>query len=125
MQLSFVTIHVEDLDKTIEFYRAVLGFEVERRFKAGPRVELAFVNDGHGGVLEFITGTGRVVETRGLSLGFIVEDLEKTAEHLRARDVVILHGPETTPGGVKLLNARDLNGVELGFVEYSKDIPVK
>ncbi|MBU1413336.1 hypothetical protein KKC22_17635, partial [Myxococcota bacterium] len=57
-------------------------------------------------------------ETRGLSLGFIVEDIEKTAAHLRAQDVVILHGPETTPGGVKLLNARDLNGVELGFVEY-------
>jgi lactoylglutathione lyase len=125
MQLSFVTIHVEDLDKTIEFYRTVLGFELERRFKAGPRVELAFVNDGHGGVLEFITGTGHVVETRGISLGFIVEDIEKTAAHLRVQDVTIVFGPETTPAGVKLLNARDLNGVDLGFVEYGKNITLK
>jgi lactoylglutathione lyase len=120
MQLSFVTIHVAELDKTLEFYRAVLGFALERRFLAGPTVEIAFVSDGHGGTLEFITGTGRTVEARGLSLGFVVEDIEETAAHLRAHGVTIVHGPQTMPGGVKLLAATDLNGVELGFVQYPR-----
>jgi len=120
MQLSFVTIHVTDLDRTLEFYRSVMGFEVERRFKAGPKVEIAFVKDGHGGTLEFITGTGHTVEARGISLGFVVEDIEHTAAHLRSHGVSIVYGPETMPGGVKLLNVKDLDGVELGFVEYPK-----
>lgn len=120
MRLSFVTIHVTALEPTIEFYRSVLGFEVERRFFAGPTVEIAFLREEHGGVLEFITGTGRSVKADGISLGFVVSDLAATAGHLQRHGVTIVHGPETTPGGVKLLHAKDLNGVELGFVEYPK-----
>lgn len=117
MKIGFVTIHVADLEKTVDFYEKVLGFSVSRRFKAGPQVEIVFMDDGHGNQLEFISGTGKTVEAKGLSIGFDVSDIEHTREHLVSHGVKIIYGPVTTPSGVKLMNALDLNGVELGFVQ--------
>ncbi len=120
MNLSFVTIHVQDLPGTVDFYRQVMGFEVERQFTAGPGVEIVFMKDGAGGTLEFIRGAGGPVEAKGISLGFVVPDAAATAAHLGAHGVRIVHGPATTPGGVVLLHALDPNGVELGFVQYPR-----
>lgn len=117
MKIGFVTIHVSDLDKTIEFYENVMGFSIKRRFKAGSQVEIVFMDDGNGSLLEFISGTGKTVETKGLSIGFDVSDIEKTREHLASHGVKIIYGPATMPSGVKLMNALDINGVELGFVQ--------
>lgn len=117
MKIGFVTIHVADLEKTMEFYEKVLGFSLERRFKAGPQVEIVFMDDGNGSLLEFISGTGKTVETKGLSIGFDVSDIEKTREHLVSHGVKIIYGPATMPSGVKLMNALDINGIELGFVQ--------
>jgi lactoylglutathione lyase len=117
MKIGFVTIHVSDLDKTISFYENVMGFSIKRRFKAGPQVEIVFMDDGSGNQLEFITGTGHFVEAKGISIGFNVEDIEKTHDHLKNNGVRIVFGPATMPSGVKLLHAVDLNGVELGFVQ--------
>ncbi len=117
MKIGFVTIHVSNMKRTVEFYEKVMGFSVIRQFQAGPQVEIIFVDDGYGNRLEFISGTGKTVETKGLSIGFKVEDIEKTHEHLKNNGVKILFGPHTMPSGVKLLNALDINGVELGFVQ--------
>jgi catechol 2,3-dioxygenase-like lactoylglutathione lyase family enzyme len=68
MKIGFVTVHVEDLEKSIAFWREVMGLEVERRFPGGPGVEITF-------------------------------------------------GPRTMPSGVRLLQARDIDGLALGFVQ--------
>ncbi|HOW52115.1 MAG TPA: VOC family protein [bacterium] len=120
MNISFVTVHVPELDKTIVFYETVMGFTVARRFKAGPQVEIVFMADGRGAQIEFITGTGHTVNAKGLSIGFEVPDIEATHAHLKAHGVPIIYGPATMPSGVKLLNAKDPNGLELGFVQYPK-----
>jgi lactoylglutathione lyase len=117
MKIGFVTIHVKDLAKTVEFYEKVMGFSIAKQFKAGPEVEIVFMDDGAGNLLEFISGTGKTVETKGLSIGFNVEDIEATLEHLKNNNVKVIFGPVTMPSGVKLLNALDINGVELGFVQ--------
>ena len=117
MKIGFVTIHVSNMKKTVEFYEKVMGFSVVRQFQAGPQVEIVFVDDGYGNRLEFISGTNRTVEAKGISIGFKVENIEKTYEHLKNNGVKIIFGPEDMPSGVKLLNALDINGVELGFVQ--------
>jgi lactoylglutathione lyase len=120
MKISFVTIHVPELEPSIAFYQTVMGFTVARRFKAGPQVEIVFMDDGHGNQLEFITGTGHTVKASGLSIGFTVPDIEATHAHLKKLGVTVVYGPATMPGGVKLMNAKDPNGLELGFVQYPK-----
>jgi len=94
-----------------------MGFAVARRFKAGPKVEIAFMDDGGGHQLELATGTGRKIRGEGFSVGFDVEDMDATLAHLKKHDVAIVYGPQTMSSGVTLLQAKDLNGLSLTFVQ--------
>jgi lactoylglutathione lyase len=117
MRIGFITVHVEDLEKTIAFWREAMGFAVARRFQAGPKVEIAFMDDGGGHQLELIAGTGHKVRGEGFSVGFDVEDMDATLAHLKQHGVEIVFGPQTMPSGVKLLAAKDINGLDLIFVQ--------
>ena len=118
MKIDFITIYTIDIEKSIDFYQRVLDFKVSRRFTPGTGMEIVFMDDQHGHQIEFIKDSKELPYSgSGLSLGFYVKDIKKTAEHLGKQKVDILYGPLSLPGGVKLLHARDNNGLELGFVE--------
>lgn len=117
MEINFVTIHTADLERSIAFYNQVLGMRIGRRFSPRPGMEIAFM-EGSGLQVEFIRDEQTPpFSGSGISLGFYVPDMEKTAAHLKENLVGILSGPITMKNGVKLLHARDCNGVELGFVQ--------
>jgi len=118
MNIGFVTIPVTSLEETIKFYQEVLGFDIVNRFAAGPQMQIAFMADKKGSQLEFIQENNKIVEHDGMiSVGFYVEDIHATAEHLKKHNVTITYGPIALPSGVKLLHAEDLNGVGLGFAQ--------
>ena len=118
MKIDFISIYPIDMDKTIDFYQRVLDFKVSRRFTPSAGVEITFMENEHGDRLEFIKDSKELPYSgSGLALGFYVPDIKQTAEHLEKHKVEILYGPLTLPSGVKLLHARDINGLELGFVE--------
>jgi predicted enzyme related to lactoylglutathione lyase len=118
MKIDFITIYTIDIEKSIDFYQRVLDFKVSRRFTPGTGMEIVFMDDQHGQQIEFIKDSKELPYSgSGLALGFYVQDIEKTAEHLEKQKVNILYGPLSLPSGVKLLHARDNNGLELGFVE--------
>ena len=64
-----------------------------------------------------MTTRRRPSRERGISLGFYVADMEQTLALLQENQVEIVSGPHLMKNGVKLLNARDINGVDLGFVQ--------
>jgi predicted enzyme related to lactoylglutathione lyase len=81
-------------------------------------MHITFMEDQKGNMLEFIQNEkGTVYNGKGISLGFYVEDIRHIEEHLKSNNVEILYGPVKTGSGVQLLHARDLNGLELGFVQ--------
>jgi lactoylglutathione lyase len=117
MKIDFVTIHVTDIERSIRFYNHVLGMQISRRFSPRPGQDIAFMG-GSGVQVEFIhDDLAPSYSGSGISLGFYVGDIEKTAAQLRENQVEIFSGPLTMKNGVKLLQARDCNGVELGFVQ--------
>jgi len=117
MKIDFVTIHVADIARSIEFYHRVLGMQVSRRFSPRPGMEIAFMG-GTGTQLELIRDDQVApFKGSGISLGFHVVDMDQTVAHLKENKVEILHGPVAMKSGVKLLAARDCNGLELGFVQ--------
>ncbi len=121
MKMEFVTVRTGDIAGSIAFWEKVLGFAVARRLSPRPGMEIAFLSDGAGGQVEFIQAAGEAAYSgQGLSLGFRVEDIEATASMLKAEGVAILHGPTRMPNGVRLLGARDPNGLELGFMQEAK-----
>lgn len=119
MQINFVTIQVADIERAIMFYHNVLGMQISRQFSPRPGMEIAFMG-GSGVQVEFIHDElAPPYSGSGISLGFYVGDIEKMAADLRENQVEIISGPLTMKNGVKLLQARDCNGVELGFVQQS------
>jgi lactoylglutathione lyase len=117
MTINFVTIRVADIERSVMFYHKVLGMQISRRFSPRPGMEIAFMG-GSGVQVEFVHDElAPAYSGSGISLGFYVGDIEKTAALLRENQVEIISGPLTMKNGVKLLNARDCNGVELGFVQ--------
>lgn len=117
MMINFVTIHVADIERSIRFYNHVLGMQVSRRFSPRPGQEIAFMG-GSGVQLEFIHDDQvPPCKGAGISLGFYVADMDRTLAMLRENHVEIVSGPHVMKSGVKLLSARDINGVELGFVQ--------
>lgn len=118
MNISFVTIPVSSLDDTIKFYQEIMDFDIVTRFGAGPGMEIVFMSDKKGSQLEFIQRGNEKIEHNGMiSIGFYVEDIKATEDYLRKHNVKIVDGPIALPSGVKLMHARDLNGVALGFVQ--------
>ena len=116
MKIDFVTIHVADIERSIEFYHRVLGMSVSRRFSPRPGMEIAFM--GGGAQVELIHDPqAQPYRGTGISLGFHVTDMEQTLALLRENHVEIVSGPVTMKSGVRLLSARDVNGVDLGFVQ--------
>jgi len=116
MNVHFVTLRTEDLEKSIAFYSRVLGMTVARRFAPRPGMEIVFM-DGGGIEVEFVFDGNPVPPPAGVSLGFFVDDMDKILAHLGRESVEILAGPDTMPNGVRLLRARDCHGLELGFVQ--------
>jgi lactoylglutathione lyase len=118
MKISFFTIHTLDLDQAIDFYQRILGLQVSRRFSPRPGLEIVFMTDGYGTQLEFIRDDKTPAYSgSGLSIGFYVDDIDKTTALLKRNQVEIISGPITMKNGVKLLQAKDNNGLELGFVQ--------
>lgn len=116
MQIQFVTLRTADLERSISFYSRALGMTVARRFSPRPGMEIVFM-DGGGIEVEFILDGNPVDPPSGVSLGFYVDDMDKTLAHLGREGVEILSGPDTMPNGVRLLRARDCHGLDLGFVQ--------
>jgi lactoylglutathione lyase len=117
MTINFVTIHVADIERSVKFYNRVLGMQVSRRFSPRPGMEIAFMG-GSGVQVEFIHDEkSPPYQGAGISLGFQVADMEKTLALLKENKVEIVSGPHAMKNGVKLLQVRDCNGLELGFVQ--------
>jgi lactoylglutathione lyase len=118
LNLAFVTIHTVDLESSVAFYEKVLGFKTLRRFSPRPGMTIVFVADQAGRQLEFIQDEkGSKYQGQGISLGFLVEDIRATEALLKRHGVANLQGPFELGNGGKMLTARDLNGLELGFVQ--------
>lgn len=120
MKIGFITIPTDKLDKSIKFYKRVLGFKLFKRVSPSDDVEIAFMSDKHEGVIELISrlGQGPVSHTEcSVSIGFEVEDIDEIKKHLEKHKVKITSGPIRLPNATSLLHAEDPNGVKLGFVQ--------
>ena len=46
MKFIFATLHVKNLEESIQFYENIVGMKLARRFPGGLHTEIAFMADG-------------------------------------------------------------------------------
>ncbi len=117
MKLCHVTIYVNDLEESLQFYQTVVGLPVQSRFTAGLGVEIAFLGDGEAKI-ELIKRPGAepVFIGKDIAIGFGVPDVEAKRAQLISEGVSA--GPMLQPNpNTKFFFVTDPSGVSVQFIQ--------
>lgn len=126
-------ISVADLDRSLAFYRDVLGFEVIDRYTLSDEGLSAAIGaeatgefaqlDGRGARVELVeydagaaVETGAVHDTGSTHLGIEVADIAAAFQAL-PRDVDVVSEPQTTGSGTRICFLRDPDGTLVELLE--------
>ena len=115
-------LHPRDFDRSVRFYRDVLGLHPMREFGQGEYRGIVFFLGG--GYLEL---TDRHVEPPDASteLWLQVRDVKQAERELRAAGVPIIENAAEKPWGLVELRVSDPDGLVLILVEVPPDHPLR
>jgi lactoylglutathione lyase len=122
-QVGYVILFVADLERSVAFYRDVIGLPFKLRGDgyaefATKRTRFGLYDRNRLGEL---TGHGpRAPASPGGEVVFLVGDVDAEAERLRAAGVAILKGPVDRAWGHRTLHLEDPDGF---VVELAQEIP--
>src|SRR6266581_1377740 len=102
-KLLHTRYRVNDLERTVKFYKEVLGLEETGRHKSGRGSELVFVKAPDSEELIelcYFPGSGSVQVQPDLThLAFEVDSLDDFGKHLGSLGIKFSDGPHMKPGG--------------------------
>lgn len=118
MKFCWTTIRVKDLDESIKFYKEVANLELDKRFAAGPGVEIAFLGSGETKLELIHTPDVKTPEFgKDISVGLEVESVDKAIENAKNKGVAVESGPFSPNPHVKFFYVLDPNGLRVQLVE--------
>ncbi len=125
-KLLHTRYRVNDLERTVKFYRDVLGLEEVKRQKSPRGSELVFLRTpGSEELLEitFFPGSGPVQVQPDLThLAFEVESLAEFEQHLAAHGLKFSDGPTTSSGGTIFAFIDAPEGYEIELIQKGQGI---
>jgi lactoylglutathione lyase len=123
-RLLHTRYRVNDLEKTVAFYRDVLGLEELRRHKSPRGSELVFfkaAGSEHEIEISCYPKSGEVKVQPDLThLAFEVEDMEAFARHAAAKGYPLSDGPTTTSSGSVIAFIDAPEGYEIELIQKPK-----
>jgi lactoylglutathione lyase len=123
-KLLHTRYRVNDLERTVRFYKDVLGLEEIRRHKSPRGSELVFLKAPASDELieiTFFPGSGPVQVQADLThLAFEVDSLDDFAQHLAARGLTFSDGPTTTSTGSVFAFIDAPEGYEIELIQKAK-----
>jgi lactoylglutathione lyase len=121
-RVGYVVLFVGDLERSIAFYRDVVGLQL--RLRGDGYAEFATEGTRFGlyerGRLPELIGREPTVSGPGGEVVFLVEDVDAEAERLQAAGAAILSGPVDRAWGHRTLHVEDPDGF---VVELAQEIP--
>jgi len=122
-KLLHTRYRVNDLERSVKFYRDILGLEEVRRHKSPRGSELVFLKTpGSEELIEisYFPGSGPVVVQPDLThLAFEVDSLDEFARHLTAYGLNFSDGPTASSSGVfAFIDAPE--GYEIELIQRAK-----
>jgi lactoylglutathione lyase len=123
-KLLHTRYRVSDLEKSVSFYRDVLGLQEVRRHTSGRGSQLVFFKaPGSEEEIELCKydASGPVVVGPDLThLAFEVENLEEFAQHAAARGYPLSDGPHPSGNGGAIAFIDAPEGYEIELIQRSK-----
>jgi lactoylglutathione lyase len=125
-KLLHTRYRVKDLERTVSFYKDVLGLEEIRRHTSGRGSQLVFLkapeSDEEIELCKFDESGPVVVGPDLTHLAFEVDDLEKFAREAKAKGYSLSDGPHKTPGGSVIAFIDAPEGYEIELIQRGKDL---
>ena len=123
-KLLHTRYRVSDLEKTVAFYRDVLGLEEVRRHTSGRGSQLVFFKaPGSAEEIEIckFDQSGPVVVGPDLThLAFEVDNIDEFAKHSAAKGYPLSDGPHKSPTGSVIAFIDAPEGYEIELIERGK-----
>ena len=123
-KLLHTRYRVNDLERTVKFYKDILGLEEIRRHKSPRGSELVFLKAPQSEELIEIThfpGSGPVQVQADLThLAFEVDSLEEFAQHLARHGLKYSDGPTTSGTGTVFAFIDAPEGYEIELIQKAK-----
>jgi catechol 2,3-dioxygenase-like lactoylglutathione lyase family enzyme len=107
-----------DYERSVAFYRDVVGLQIYREWVTGTVFFLG------GGLLELSRSAGPVTDDK-LSLWLQVRDVDVEFGRLEAAGVSVVEPPVDEPWGLREARVRDPDGLLLILVEIPPDHPMR
>ncbi len=125
-KLLHTRYRVHDLEKTVSFYKDVLGLQEMRRHKSGRGSQLVFLKaPGSEEEIELckFDESGPVVVGPDLThLAFEVDDMEKFAREAAAKGYPLSDGPHRAGGGSVIAFIDAPEGYEIELIQRGRDL---
>ena len=115
-------LHPRDFDRSLRFYRDILGLHPMREFGAGASRGVVFFLGG--GYLE-ITDQQVDPPSSSTELWLQVRDVQQAERELRSAGVPVVECANRKPWGLVELRAVDPDGLSLILVEVPPDHPLR
>jgi len=123
-KLLHTRYRVSDLEKTVAFYRDVLGLEEVRRHTSGRGSELVFFkapdSDEEIEICKFDKSGPIVVGPDLTHLAFEVDSIDEFAKHSAAKGYPLSDGPHKSPTGSVIAFIDAPEGYEIELIERGK-----
>ena len=125
-KLLHTRYRVKDLEKTVSFYKDILGLQETRRQTSGRGSQLVFFkapqSDEEIEICKFDQSGPVMVGPDLTHLAFEVDDLEKFAKESAAKGYPLSDGPHVTSGGSKIAFIDAPEGYEIELIQRGKDL---
>jgi lactoylglutathione lyase len=125
-KLLHTRYRVKDLEKTVSFYKDVLGLQEIRRHTSGRGSQLVFLkapqSEEEIELCKFDESGPVVVGPDLTHLAFEVENLEKFAREAKAKGYPLSDGPHKTSGGSVIAFIDAPEGYEIELIQRGSDL---
>jgi lactoylglutathione lyase len=125
-KLLHTRYRVNDLERTVKFYRDVLGLQEIRRHKSPRGSELAFLkapdSEEEIEITYFPSGGPVQVQPDLTHLAFLVDNLDEFSKHLAKLGIKYSDGPTTSSTGTKFAFIDAPEGYEIELIERGAGI---
>jgi lactoylglutathione lyase len=125
-KLLHTRYRVADLEKTVGFYKDVLGLKEIRRQTSGRGSQLVFLkapqSDEEIELCKFDKSGPVMVGPDLTHLAFEVDDLDKFAREAAAKGYPLSDGPHRTPGGSVIAFIDAPEGYEVELIQRGRDL---